>query len=443
MSMTKAAPKRIAAAVLNALKGGVVPRVGLEYIAVGRAREIDALLKDTEIIGEGGAACRFVVGRYGSGKSFLLQTIRSYAMERGFAVADADLSPERRLSGTHGQGVATYRELMKNLSVRVSPDGGALPIILEKWITSVQQSAAEETGLDDFQSPAFDALVRKRILSIGSELEGMVNGYDFARVIVKYWQAYRDADEPAQSNALRWLRGEYASKLEVRRDLDARAMIDDDNWYEALKLFAAFLVRAGYSGLLVLIDEVVNLFRIPFRVTRQYNYEKLLSMYNDTLQGKASHLGLVFVVTPQSLEDTERGIFSYEALRSRLTEGQFADPEARDLLAPIIRISPLTYEEMYVLLEKLARLHMELYGYRREIAQEEYVAFLKTEYERIGASTHITPRSVIRDFVEILNRLYQYSEQTIADIVAAKDTQLTFDEGDSPDDVDGFASFTL
>ncbi|GHU67224.1 biotin carboxylase [Clostridia bacterium] len=440
--MPKAAPKRIASTVLNALKGGVVPRVGLEYIAVGRAREIDALLKDTEIIEDGGAACRFVVGRYGSGKSFLLQTLRNYAMERGFAVADADLSPERRLSGTQGQGVATYRELMKNLSVRVSPDGGALPMILEKWITSIQLAVEEESGLDGSKGSDFDAAVRKRILSIGSELEGMVNGYDFARVVMLYWQAYRDGDQTAQSAALRWLRGEYTSKIEVRHDLNVRTMIDDDNWYEALKLFAAFLVRAGYKGLLVLVDEVVNLFRIPFRVTRQYNYEKLLSMYNDALQGKASHIGLIFVVTPQSLEDTERGIFSYEALRSRLTEGQFADPEARDLLAPIIRISPLTFEEMYVLLEKLARLHMDLYGYEREITQDEYVAFLKTEYERIGATTHITPRSVIRDFVEILNRLYQYPDQTVNDIVAAKDTQFTTDD-DSPDDLDGFANFTV
>ncbi|MDR2658317.1 MAG: ATP-binding protein [Oscillospiraceae bacterium] len=440
--MPRTAPKRIAATVLNALKGGVVPRVGLEYIAVGRAREIDALLKDTEIIQDGGAACRFVVGRYGSGKSFLLQTLRNYAMERGFVVADADLSPERRLSGTQGQGVATYRELMRNISVRVSPDGGALSMILEKWISGIQQSVAEEEGIGEDQGYAFESRVRKRIMSVGSELEGMVNGYDFAKVILLYWQAYRDGDDHTQSNALRWLRGEYTSKMEIRHDLNVRTIIDDENWYEALKLFSAFLVRAGYKGLLVLIDEVVNLFRIPFRVTRQYNYEKLLSMYNDALQGKASHLGLIFVITPQALEDTERGIFSYEALRSRLTEGQFADSEARDLLAPIIRISPLSFEEMYVLMEKLARLHMDLYGYEREITQDEYITFLKAEYERIGATTHITPRSVIRDFVEILNRLYQYPEQTVADIVAAKDAQFTVDD-EAPDDVDGFANFTV
>ncbi|MDR1262513.1 MAG: ATP-binding protein [Oscillospiraceae bacterium] len=440
--MPRTAPKRIAATVLNALKGGVVPRVGLEYIAVGRAREIDALLKDTEIIQDGGAACRFIVGRYGSGKSFLLQTLRNYAMERGFVVADADLSPERRLSGTQGQGVATYRELMRNISVRVSPDGGALSMILEKWISGIQQSVADEEGVGEDQSYAFESRVRKRIMSVGSELEGMVNGYDFAKVILLYWQAYRDGDDHTQSNALRWFRGEYTSKMEVRHDLNVRTIIDDENWYEALKLFSAFLVHAGYKGLLVLIDEVVNLFRIPFRVTRQYNYEKLLSMYNDALQGKASHLGLIFVVTPQALEDTERGIFSYEALRSRLTEGQFADSEVRDLLAPIIRISPLSFEEMYVLMEKLARLHMDLYGYEREITQDEYITFLKAEYERIGATTHITPRSVIRDFVEILNRLYQYPEQTVADIVAAKDAQFTVDD-EAPDDVDGFANFSV
>jgi len=424
--MPRPAPKRIASTVLNALKGGVVPRVGLEYIAVGRAREIDALLRDTEIIADGGAAFRFIVGRYGSGKSFLLQTLRNYAMERGFAVMDADLSPERRLSGTGGQGLATYRELLNNLSTHTKPDGGALPMVLEKWISGIQAEVGADTPVSD---PAFDKNVRGRILALAGELEGMVNGFDFARVILLYWEAYRYGDDTAKSNALRWFRGEYSGKTEARNTLGVRSMIGDDNWYEALKLFASFLVKVGYKGLLIMIDELVNLYRIPFRVTREYNYEKVLAMYNDVLQGKARHLGFIMVSTPQSLEDSEKGLFSYEALRSRLADGRFADQSADNLLSPIIRINPLTFEELFVLLEKLTQLHTNLYGYTADISRDEYVAFLKVEFERIGASTHITPRSVIRDFIEVLNRLYQDKQLTITRLLASSGFTPSSDDG--------------
>ncbi|MDR1569882.1 MAG: ATP-binding protein [Oscillospiraceae bacterium] len=425
--MAKQAPKRIASAVLNALKGGVVPRVGLEYIAVGRSREIEALLRDTEIVADGGSTFRFIVGRYGSGKSFLLQTLRNYAMERGFAVMDADLSPERRLSGTGGQGLATYRELIGNLSTHTKPDGGALPMILEKWISGIQAETAA-SGAFDIDTPEFDNEIRRRILLLANELEGMVSGFDFARMILIYWEAHRSGDDAAKSSALRWFRGEFSSKTEVRQTLNVRTMIGDDNWYEALKLFASFLVKVGYKGLLVLVDELVNLYRIPFRVTREYNYEKMLSMYNDALQGKARNIGFIMVSTPQSMEDGEKGIFSYEALRSRLSDGRFADHESNDLLSPIIRVNPLTFEELFVLMEKLAQIHQNLYNYKKDIDDEEYIAFLKAEFERIGAKTHITPRSVIRDFIEILNRLVQDPSQTIAGVLTGTGLALTSDD---------------
>jgi ABC-type uncharacterized transport system ATPase subunit len=139
--------KRVSTALINSLGAGVVPRIGLEYIAVGREKEVAAILQDIENITEGGAAFRFVVGRYGSGKSFMLQLIRNHAMERGFVVADADLSPERRLVGSNGQGVATYRELMQNISTKFRPDGGALASILEAWINSIQNQVAQDSGM--------------------------------------------------------------------------------------------------------------------------------------------------------------------------------------------------------------------------------------------------------------------------------------------------------
>lgn len=398
-------PKRIAQALLNSLKGGVVPRVGLPYIAVGRKEEIDALLHDVDIIAEGGASFRFLVGKYGSGKSFLLQTIRNYVMAKNFVVVDADLSPERRLQGTRGQGLATYKELIRNMSTKTKPEGGALSLILDRWISNVQQEvmASENLSVTSAQLPG---LVEKRISAVIYSLNEMVHGFDFARLLTLYYQAYIAGDDETKAKVLKWFRGEYGTKTEARQELVVHMVITDDDWYEYLKLFACFLKQAGYAGMLILIDELVNIYKIPNAITRQYNYEKILTMYNDTMQGKAQHLGLILCGTPQCMEDPRRGVYSYEALRSRLAEGHFAG-EHKDLLSPVIRLQPLTPEEMLILIEKLADIHAGLYEYAQIVTQQDMGDFIEIEFGRIGADVHITPREVIRDFIEVLDIVYQ------------------------------------
>ncbi len=412
-------PKRIASAVINSLKGGVVPRIGLPYITVGRDTEIDALLHDVDIIADGGASFRFIVGKYGSGKSFLLQTIRNYVMDRGFVVADADLSPERRLQGTKGQGLATYKELIRNLATKTRPEGGALTLILDRWISAVQSEAAVESGLSP-EDPAFAALVEKKIFAVISALNEMVHGFDFARLLTIYYRAAVDGDDAKKALVVKWFRGEYNTKSEAKAELGVNIVITDDDWYEYIKLFAAFLKKAGYNGMLVLIDELVNIYKIPNSITRQYNYEKILTMYNDTLQGKAQHLGLILCGTPQCIEDTRRGVFSYEALRSRLAEGKFSREGVKDMLAPIIRLEPLTAEELLVLVEKLAEIHAGLFEYEQTLTQQDLVSFIEIEFGRIGADSSITPREVIRDFIELLNIVCQNPQVDVRTLLGSE-----------------------
>ena len=438
----KKAPRRIAQAVLNSLKGGVVPRIGLPYIAVGRKNEIQALLHDVDIIAEGGASFRFIVGRYGSGKSFLLQTIRNYVMDRGFIVCDADLSPERRLQGTKGQGLATYRELIGNLSTKTRPEGGALTLVLDRWISAVQSEAAQETGLAP-GDPALTKAVDRKITAVTSSISELVHGFEFARLLSAYYHAYVDGDDETKAKVTRWFRGEYTLKKEARDDLGVNIIITDDDWYDYLKLFASFFRLAGYQGMMIMVDELVNIYKIPNAISRQYNYEKLLTMYNDTLQGKAKYLGIIMGATPQAVEDKRRGVYSYEALRSRLAEGKFSRPGARDLLAPVIRLEPLTAEEMLVLCEKLAAMHADLYGYAQRLADTDLAAFIKIEYERIGADQNITPREVIRDFIELLDLMYQHPEQTLAGLLQSEDFAFARSEAVSDQTEAGFAEFTL
>lgn len=448
-------PKRVAAVIINSLKGGVVPRIGLPYITVGREAEIRALLTDLSLIADGGASFRFLVGRYGSGKSFLLQTIRTHAMGEGFVVADADLSPERRLQGGQGQGLATYRELMRNLSTRTRPEGGALMLILDRWISNLQMQVAGELGAGAAapggatatggtpvsngttdtggapNDPALNQAVEARIREQVASLEEMVHGFDFARLLTLYYRAAVDGNDELKGNVARWFRGEYRTKTEARQELGVSIIIGDDDWYDYVKLFAQFLKGAGYQGMLVLIDELVNLYKIPNSVTRQYNYEKILTMYNDTLQGKAHHLGIIMGGTPQSIEDRRRGVFSYEALRSRLTQGRFAAEGMRDMLAPIIHLHPLTYEELLVLIEKLQQIHAGYFGYEARLNESDLVQFLQIEFGRVGADTHLTPREVIRDFIELLDIAYQNPSTPVASILCGVGGNGGEGEGDS------------
>ena len=421
--MSNQVPVRIANILINALKGGVVPRAGLEYITVGRTQEIAAILHDIDMIEEGGASFRFIVGKYGSGKSFLLQTMRNHATARGFAVVDADLSPERRFAGTKGQGLATYKELIKNLSTKAKPDGGALPLILEKWISGIQTSVKSQHP-GQLTEEEFDALVEQQIYAVAGSLEGMVNGFEFARAVVLYWKAYKQDDSALKSNVLRWFRGEYPSRKEAKEDLGINFIVTDETWYDFLKIFAAFLVGAGYKGMLVMIDELVNIFKISNSITRANNYEKILTMYNDVLQGKARHIGFLMGGTPQCIEDKYKGVFSYEALRSRLAEGHFATDDLKDFSAPIIRLQMLTQEEMYILVEKLLNIHAQLYHYTPTLTGDDLVYFLTVEYNRVGAASHITPREIIRDFIELINILYQNPQKSLAEILGDNSFEL-------------------
>jgi len=388
-------PRRTSTAIINSLGSGVVPRIGLEYINVGRKAEIEALMGDLASVSDGGAAFRFIVGRYGSGKTFLLQLLRNQAMERGYVVADVDLSPERRLTGTNKAGLNTYRELMKNLSTKARPDGGALSAILERWISSIQSQvlAEQEIAVD---SPEFRKLVEQKIFAVIDEMEGMVHGFDYAKIMTTYWEGYLAHDDEQQAAALRWLRGEFATKTEARQALGVRVIVDDSDWYDYVKLFGTFVASIGYKGLVLLIDEAVNLYKISHRVSRENNYEKLLTMFNDTMQGKAQHLQIVVGGTPQFVEDPRRGLYSYEALSTRLAQSRFSDENLIDVSGPVIDLRRLDHTEIYLLLLKILDVYIAHTQYDPQLSEEHVQAFMQkvapeTTFQQIIGSESFTP----------------------------------------------------
>ena len=433
---TPRVPKRILTSLLSSVSAGVVPRAGAPYIAIGRADEISAMLSDLEEVNEGGGSMRFLIGRYGSGKSFLMQLIRGYALERDFLTADADLSPERRLYGTGGSGVATYRELMKNLASKASPDGGALPKIIAKWIAGLQSTVISE-GISP-EDPRFSGALNRVAMESLREMEFLVGGFDFSRVITAYYTAYTTGDDDRKSACLRWLRGEFSTKSEARRELgfQVSVIIDDDNWYDFLKLWAALARMMGYRGLVVFIDECVNLYKISHRVSRENNYEKILSMFNDTLQGRAPGLALVFGGTPQFLEDTRRGLFSYEALRSRLCDSRFALQGFKNLIGPVIRLRRLSDDELFALISRITKLYAQNYGKMPAITEKQMARFLEVCLSRAGADSMITPREMLRDYMTVLNILMQNPEATFEEILGSAVTLKKDGEDDEEEGIE-------
>ncbi|WP_193198490.1 ATP-binding protein [Nostoc sp. MG11] len=399
--------KKISTALINSLGAGVVPRVGVEHIAVGREKELKSLLQNLDDIAEGIASFRFIIGNYGSGKSFMLQMIRNRAMEQGFVVADADLSSERRLAGTNNEGVATYRELMSRLATKTRPDGGALVSILEGWINKIQQEVVQETGMlpnDD----GFDDQVEAKIREVVQYIEDLVHGFDFGSVIIAYWRGYRLDDDELKNAAMRWFRGEFSTKTEAKAALGVRVIIDDDSWYDYIKLFAKFVAEIGYKGLLVLLDEAVHIYQISTTVTREKNYNRLLAMFNDTMQCKAEHLGIVIGGTTRFLEDPNRGLFADQAWRRRTKESRFVTQAGvQEYLGPVIRLNPLSEAEILTLLQRLTEIHAVNFGYDQVLTNRELKEFVQEIVNRLGAEALLTPGEIVRDFMSLLNIIHQ------------------------------------
>lgn len=399
-------------AIIQSLQAGLVPRLGLHLLQVGRRDEVAALLKDLERIEQGGAAFRIVVGRFGSGKSFFLNLVRTLALQKRLVVAQADFTMERRIRSTSGEARALYSELMRNLAIKAKPDGGALRNLCEGWISDVQHQVTSANGSTED--------VKRRIREDLRDLQEYVGGFAFAEVLGKYYEGYEAGDDTLRGNALRWMRGEYSTKTEARQDLGVREIIEDENIYDSLKLMAAFCKKAGYGGLLVGLDELVVLsHRLPNTRLRQANYEALLSIINDCFQGGASNLGFLLAGTDECLEDKRRGLYSYEALRSRLIENSFAGGEVRDLSGPVIRLQNLTAEDLFVLLRNIRHVHAngDAAGYL--VPDEAIVAALKKANETLGAEYFKTPREVVRSFVGLLNVLEQNPGRTWQEFVGS------------------------
>jgi hypothetical protein len=397
-----------ATAIINSLSGGVVPKIGVQHITVGRSGEIEAAVKALEEVKEGHSIAKFWIGDFGSGKSFMLHLLNIIAMKQKFVVATADFTPERRLYSNDGRAVALYSAIIDNIAIQTKPEGGALQTLLEKWIEQVLVATAEQYGISapDIRRPENVPLVTKNVLSTINQLTD-TGGFDFATVITRYYEGYNSGDDNRRRNALRWLKGEYHTKTEARQDLGVREIINDQNYYDMLKNFCRLFVNMGYSGFMINLDEAINLYKISTAAMREKNYEKLLTMYNDCFQGKVSNLFLNIAGTRETLENVRRGLFSYDALKTRLESNRFETAEVRDFAQPVIRLYPLDHNEIFVLLQKLKAIFELHYQAQLNIVDADIHAFMEEMFNKPGAREFLTPREVIRDFLSILNILRQ------------------------------------
>ncbi len=383
-------------AVIQSLRAGVVPRAGQHLIQVGRTREIETLVSDIDRIADGGSGFRVVIGEYGAGKTFFLNLVRAVALEKKLVVASADLNPDRRLHASGGQARSLYAELMRNISTRTKPDGGALPGIVEKFIATskTEAKAAGQTT---------EVVIRQKL----EHLTELVNGYDFADVIAAYCRGFEEGNEQLKSDAVRWLRGEFSTKTDARQALGVRAIVDDAAFYDQLKLLARFVRLAGFGGLLVCLDELVNLYKLANTQARNSNYEQILRILNDSLQGTAVGLGFVMGGTPEFLLDTRRGLHSYPAIQSRLAQNAFASDRLVDFSGPVVRLSSLAQEEFYVLLQKIRLVYASGDEAKYLLPDQGIFSFMEHCSKRIGDSYFRTPRTTITSFVNLLAVLEQ------------------------------------
>jgi len=397
-----------ATSIINSLIGGVVPKIGVQHITVGRSEEINAVVSALEDVKNGHSMVKFWIGDFGSGKSFMLHLLNTVALKQKFVVANADFTPDNRLYSNDGKGVALYSALMDNVAIQTKPEGGALPTLMEKWIEQIVAKTAEENkiSLTEIRNEQYLKLIQTNIMKTINEITD-VGGFDFGMVVMKYYEGYIKDDEQLRRSALKWLKGEYRTKTEAKQDLGVREVINDLNYYDMLKNFCKLFVSMGYSGFMVNLDEAINLYKISTSVMREKNYEKILTIYNDCFQGKVTNLFFNFAGTKEVLENERRGLFSYNALKSRLETNKFETAEIRDFAQPVIHLMPLDHNEIFVLLKKLKAIFDFNYKTEIKIEDSDIQQFMEELFNKPGASEFLTPREVIRDFLNILNIIRQ------------------------------------
>lgn len=430
--------------IIQSLRSGVVPRVGLQHIQVGRNNELKSFIKDLETIADGGSSFRLIIGDYGSGKTFFLSLVRSIALEKGLVTMTADLSPSKRLYGNEGQARRLLADLVTSLSTRTKQDGNALTNILEKFISIAQVKAEKEREEISFT-----------IKNMLNELNDFPNGHSFAYIVYKYWEAYDTENDALKNCVLKWLKGEYATKTDTMRDLGIRDFINDASFFNTLKLYSVLVKKAGYKGLLINLDEMVNLYKAAHGTSRKMNYEEILGILNNTLQGTVSNIGFIMSGTPEFLKDTRRGLYSYEALRSRLAENDFSKQlGVVDYNSTVLHLSSLSKEELYVLLKNLRNVFA--CGIEKDflVPDEALVAYMNYCFNKIGESYFRTPRNTIKGFLDLLSILEQYPslkwDDVIEKIKIEKDIEpteiesiLRSQEELSSEEIDKFTSFRL
>lgn len=397
-----------ATAIINSLTGGVVPRIGLQHITVGRSDEVDAFIKALDDVRNGHSMVKFWIGDYGSGKSFMLHLMTTVALKQKFVVASADFTPDNRLYSNDGKATSLYSSLIDNLAIQTKPEGGALPTLLEKWIEQVVLKTAQENNilLSEIRNDSYLNLIFNNILKIINELSD-VGSFDLGTIIMKYYEGFIKGDDLLKRNALRWLKGEYRTKTEARQDLGIREIINDQNYYDMLKNLSRLFVNMGYNGFMINLDEAINLYKISTSIIREKNYEKILTIYNDCFQGKVTNFFINYAGTNEFLENERRGLFSYQALKSRLESNKFETNEIRDFAQPVIKLYPLDHNEVFVLLKKLKEVFEFNYKCSISFDDKSILLFMEEMFNKPGAKEFLTPREVIRDFLNILNIIRQ------------------------------------
>lgn len=397
-----------ATAIVNSLLGGVVPKIGVQHITVGRSEEVAAFIASLEDVKNGHSVVKFWIGDFGSGKSFMLHLLVTVALKQKFVVATADFTPDNRLYSNDGKSIVLYSAIMDNIAIQTKPEGGALPSLLEKWIEQVIVTTAQTKGvsLSDIRKEEYLPLIQDSILKTINEITE-VGGFDFGTVVMKYYEGYVKGDDALRRNALKWLKGEYRTKTEAKQDLGVREIVNDINYYDMLKNFTKLFVSMGYNGFMINLDEAINLYKISTSVMREKNYEKILTIYNDCFQGKINNLFINFAGTREFLENERRGLFSYHALKSRLETNKFETVGIRDFAQPVIRLLPLDHNEVFVLLKKLLAVFNFNYKVDLPVTDEDIHLFMEEMFNKPGANEFLTPREVIRDFLNILSIIRQ------------------------------------
>lgn len=391
--------------IIDSLRNGTVPAEGTENIAVGIDEELTEIQDQIERTREDKSAFKFIIGDYGSGKTFFSTSVREMAYDKKFVVSSVVISQETPLHKFE----ELYRKIMEGMRTSENKKIPAFNFILEEWLLNIEDKVIEIEGLDPYEdSKKFQIEMNKRI---NEEL--MIVGSiaaSFANAIRAFYKAKYEGDTVLAQGAVAWLKGDNV-RAELKSKLGVIGTITRENSFEFFRALLQMIKTAGYEGLMIILDEVETVQKLVRKDMRSAAYENLRFFIDESDRNSFPSCFFLYTGTTDLME-SEKGFKSLEPLYQRIKVEREKGDKFKNLRQPVMFLDGLNRDRLYEVACRVRNIHGQVYSWMpNDKLTDDFIKRLINDMTLgFGGEINIGPRGFLRTLIDILDKSQMYDD---------------------------------